>query len=345
MRILEALKVCCDKLGLLAAFHRLKNRDTLTVVMFHRVLPVESLAEADPDYTISDSLFSQCLAFFRRHYTIVGFDDLLGAQQGQTRLPWRGLLITFDDGWDDNLEFAVPRLADQAVPAMVFASTDAVADYHPWWWQEVLLAAMRHGRASYETLWKAIPDESSPPPDSERILRLLLRYGACAPDTRQTVLEPFAADHGGRHMLTPGRLRSLAEAGISVGSHGAGHLPLTMIADPGADIDRSRRALTNLLPGLASSTFSFPHGRHSPSVIAAAFSAGFRILFTSDAVLNRLTDGRPTRVLGRIEIPAHQIADRHGRLQSHRLATWLFLRPRHRLGPMAMAGATPASPG
>jgi len=337
MRIYEAAKVCCDRLGLLAAFHRLVNRDTLTVVMFHRVLPPGAMAGADPDYTVSDSLFSQCLAFFRRHYTIVGLDEVLAAQSGGTRLPRRGLLITFDDGWDDNLAFAVPQLAGQAVPALVFVSTDGVADDARWWWQEVLLAAIRQNRAGIEALWNAVPGDPSPPPDGERILRLLVRYGACAPEVRRKVLEPFAAAGSGRHMLTPARLRSLAEAGIAIGSHGAGHLPLTMIADPGADIEHARRALADWLAGEAGAALSFPHGRHSPAVIAAAFSAGYRLLFTSDTILNTLIRGRPARILGRIEIPAHEIADRHERLQSHRLAAWLFLRPRRNadLGPHA----------
>jgi peptidoglycan/xylan/chitin deacetylase (PgdA/CDA1 family) len=290
------------------------------------------MTDADPDYTISDGLLRQCLIFFRRHYAIVGFDDLLAAQRGQERLPPRSLLITFDDGWDDNLQFAAPRLADSALPALLFASTDAVVDAQNCWWQEVLLAALRQGRASYETLWNAIPGDPVPPADSERMLRLIVRYGACEAEIRQNLMEPYLIRPDDRHMLTPDRLRSLAEAGISVGSHGAAHLPLTMIADPGADIDRSRQALANLLPDKARAALSFPHGRYSPSVIAAALSAGFRFLFTSDAVLNGLDDGRPRCLLGRIEIAAHQIADCQGRLQSHRLATWLFLRPRRRLG-------------
>jgi len=69
-------------------------------------------------------------------------------------------------------------------------------------------------------------------------------------------------------------------------------------------------------------------------VMSAAFSAGFKLLFTSDAVLNRIVAGRPAPLLGRIEIPARQIADCHGRLQRQRLATWLFLRRRHHLGSL-----------
>jgi peptidoglycan/xylan/chitin deacetylase (PgdA/CDA1 family) len=334
MSIHEAAKICCDRLGLLAGFHRVVNRNTLTVVMFHRVLPAGGMAGSDSDYTISGELFDQCLLFFRRHYAVIGLDQVVSALDGRTRLPMRSLLITFDDGWDDNLEFALPYLAAQALPALIFVSTDPLVEDSSWWWQEVLLAALRQGGASFETLWCALADNEEAPRDPDRVLRLLLRYGACSSASRRVALAPFVANGAVRHMLTPERLRLVAEAGISVGSHGAAHLPLTMIADPVADMERSRRVLADLLSSKADAVLSFPHGRYSPPVISAAFSAGFQALFTSDAILNMVKDGRPARIMGRIEIPAHQISDQHGRLQTQRLATWLFLRSRHHLGSL-----------
>ncbi len=343
MGIHEAAKVCCERLGILAAFHRAMNHRTLTVVMFHRVLPAEAMGGADPDYTISDALFGQCLSFFRRHYTLVGIDDVLSARDGRTTLSGPSLLITFDDGWDDNLDFAVPYLAVAAMPALVFASADAVMDGRSWWWQEVLLAALRQGRAGYGPLWNAVPGEGAGPPASEPVLDLLVRYGLRSAEIRDEALARLAGNGAIRHMLTPARLQALAAAGIAVGSHGAAHLPLTMIDDPRGDMERSRRILGDLLAERFSNVLSFPHGCTSPKVTSAAFSAGFKLLFSSDAVLNRLAAGRPAPLLGRIEIPAAQIADVHGRLQPQRLATWLFLR-RHHLGtPGALAQAEGAS--
>lgn len=344
MGIHEAAKVCCERLGILAAFHRTMNHRTLTVVMFHRVLPAEAMGDADPDYTISDVLFGQCLSFFRRHYIVVGVEDVLSARDGRTRLSGPSLLITFDDGWDDNLDFAVPYLAAAAMPAVVFASTDAVMDGRSGWWQEVLLSALRQGRADYGTLWNAVPGGGPGPPASEAVLDLLVRYGICPPDIRDEALARLVGSDAIRHMLTPARLQALAAAGIAVGSHGAAHLPLTMIADPQTDMERSRRSLGDLLAGRFSDVLSFPHGRNSPEVTSAAFSAGFKLLFSSDAVLNLLVGGRPAPILGRIEITAGQIADRHGRLQRQRLATWLFLRPRNHLGSLrSLAEAQSAS--
>jgi peptidoglycan/xylan/chitin deacetylase (PgdA/CDA1 family) len=334
MGIHEAAKVCCERLGLLAAFHRAMNHQTLTVVMFHRVLPAETMGGADPDYTIDEALFGQCLSFFRRHYAIVGIDDVLSARGGRTRLGGPSLLITFDDGWDDNLDFAVPHLVSASMPALVFACADAVMDDQPGWWQEVLLAALRQGRASYGRLWNAVPGGGGRPPASEPVLDLLVRYGCCSAEIRHRALAPLAGHGVLRQILTPARLEAVAAAGMAVGSHGAAHLPLTMIADPLGDMQRSRQILGGLLGERFSEVFSFPHGRHSPEVMSAAFSAGFKLAFTSDALLNRLVAGKPAAILGRIEIPAKQISDGRGRLQPESLATWLFLRHRHHLGSL-----------
>lgn len=330
-------KVCGDGIGLLAAIHRLHNARTLTVVMFHRVLPPELMAGADPAYAVSTDLFRQCLTFFRRHYVIVDMEAVIAAQSGGKKLPGRSLLITFDDGWDDTLAFAAPCLATEAMPAAVFASADAIGDAGAWW-QEVLLAALRQGRASFGQLWNAIgaDDQASA---AAGPLDLLQRYAAVSTEIRDAALRPWRADGAARHMLTPERLGLLAAAGVTVGAHGATHLPLTMIDQPGADMERAWRSLRGWLGEGFRPVLSFPHGRYDPAVISAAFSVGFKLLFTSDGVLNQLVDGRPAAVLGRIEMAAGQLAGPDGRLLRHRLATWLFLRRRRHLGSLrSLAG-------
>src|SRR6266852_2685317 len=90
--------------GVLDALHRLRHRDTLTVVMFHRVT-AGGLADknADPGYSVPAPLFAECLCFFRQHYTVVGLEQLRASLRDGVPLPSHSLLITFDDGWQDNV--------------------------------------------------------------------------------------------------------------------------------------------------------------------------------------------------------------------------------------------------
>lgn len=317
--------------GALALRHRQRNAQTLTVAMFHRVTRPgsEAAAAADPLYKLAAPVFADCLDFFRRHYAVVGLDAVRAARAGGPPLPPRALLLTFDDGWRDNLEVAAPLLRAAGLPALVFIASDVLREPVPWWWQEILLRALRTGRLDCATLAAMAGADTPPgPADAPPALRLLLLYAALDPARRQAILAPLAAgtEAEGPHMLDPEGLRALA-ATMAVGAHGAAHLPLSMMPEPGADMARARAALDADLPGGTIETISFPHGRYDAAVLRAADAAGFRLLFTSDACLNAAPGGRPGRLLGRINIEAGAITDGAGRLDSARLATWMFNRP------------------
>jgi len=55
-------------------------------------------------------------------------------------------------------------------------------------------------------------------------------------------------DENQRVMLTPSQLTELTTAGVAIGCHGATHLPLSLLADPAADLKQSRHALAGWLP-------------------------------------------------------------------------------------------------
>jgi peptidoglycan/xylan/chitin deacetylase (PgdA/CDA1 family) len=337
-----ALRDLAHAAGLLGLRHRRRNRHTLTVAMFHRVVEPGTAAArtADPTYTVAAPLFAACLAFFRRHYAVIDLAALRASLAGGAPLPPRALLITFDDGWADNAAVALPLLRRAGLPAVLFAATDAVADAEPFWWQEVMLRALRTGRTDAATLWRDLaPAEAAALPVTGADLALLVRGAAVEAPFRTRLLAPFAAGMAaeGRHMLTPEALRALPAAGMAVAAHGAAHLPLTLCPSPAADLARARDGLAALLgPGAdAPPALSFPHGRYDAAVLRAAAATGFDLLFTSDACLNAAPEGRPASLLGRISIEAGEIVGADGRLAPARLAAWLFHRPIRRLAPDA----------
>ncbi|MCW2240904.1 peptidoglycan/xylan/chitin deacetylase (PgdA/CDA1 family) [Azospirillum canadense] len=315
----------------MAAYHRRRNAATLTVVMFHRVLPADRLVGADPEYTVSADLFAACLRFFRQHYNVVDLAEVLAARSSRRRLKERALLITFDDGWADNACVALPLLRQEGLPATVFVATDAVADPSPCWWQETLLRPLREGHVSYEALWRLLPGPSAPiPAGPDRELRLLLRFHDCDAAARARALAPFVDTAAQRHMMTLDMVRRLPSDGIAVGAHGASHMPLSFLPSPFADLARARTALAGLWNDGAGrpQTLACPHGRWSAEVAQAARAVGFQLIFTSEPWLNATVDGALSGdVLGRVDIPAHQIVAADGSLSPDRLATWLFTRP------------------
>jgi peptidoglycan/xylan/chitin deacetylase (PgdA/CDA1 family) len=99
----------------------------LRVLMYHKVNDVPG----NP-LTVPVSLFDEQMAQLRElGYSVVALDDVLAFYSDGVPLPRRAVLITFDDGYRDNLEHAAPILARHGYPAVVFVSVACLGDLRP----------------------------------------------------------------------------------------------------------------------------------------------------------------------------------------------------------------------
>lgn len=320
--------------GAFRLLHRLRNRDCLTVLMFHRVLPSDLAKRfcADSDYTVTPELLASVLQFCKRYHSPVGLEDVLASREGIRPLPRYPVLVTFDDGWRDNLDYAHPILQAAGVPWVLFAATDAVAA-PAIWWQEVLEWALRSGQATYDELWSAASGNGGGKYTSARTLSLLLRFGALSADKRDAILEPYAAAmqdiYGSRVALSAEDLRHLRGDLVGIGAHGSSHMPLSLVDHVERDISVAREWLTANVDVTTENSVSFPHGRYDNHTARIAREAGYRLLFTSDPVLNPCPHGwLKSDIVGRISIATADVAGADGVAMGQRLAPWLFLRER-----------------
>ncbi len=325
-------KTIAVKGGGLSLYHRLKHRERLTVLMFHRVLPEQLMDGADEEYTISTALLECLMKFVAANYNVVALNDVLKSRRREKPLPPFPLLVTFDDGWDDNAIHAAPVLAATKTPWTLFAATDAISSGEKWW-QEVLLAALRTGHVAYGDLRALTADDGRPMIDTEGDpeLSILVLYGALPPAKRDELLNRYLDKSlmqvAPRHMADWNTLRALQKSGVSIGGHGASHLPLTMLADPVNDLRQAQSIMREQLGENACTTMSFPHGRYSPAIAEAARELGTELLFTSDPILNKCAGGwLESDMIGRISISTSSVADGRGMLDLERAMPWLMLR-------------------
>lgn len=318
--------------GALDAWHRRRNRDRLTVIMYHRVLATRDprWATSDPEYTLPDDLFAETLRFYKKHYNVIGLDDLLSGR----RLPERPLLITFDDGWSDNEEYALGRLREAGLPALLFVVADAVDRKQPFW-QEQMITAWKSGRLDAQACQRIFADLGgwfgAAARDDLGPLRTLidaLEKTDAATRARQLASIATQLDDGIRYMITTEQLRALAAGGVAIGAHGQTHNPLTQV-DAGVELATARRVLEGLLAGRAVTTLSFPHGKFDDGVVARARDLGYQLLFTSVPELPAAA-GNGTRVLGRVGFTSETITGADGRFAPELLALHLFRKPHAR---------------
>jgi peptidoglycan/xylan/chitin deacetylase (PgdA/CDA1 family) len=99
----------------------------LRVLMYHKVNDVPG----NP-LSVPVSLFDEQMAQLRElGYTVVGLDDVLAFYRDDADLPPRPVLITFDDGYRDNLEHAAPVLERHGYPAVLFVPLAYLDDRRP----------------------------------------------------------------------------------------------------------------------------------------------------------------------------------------------------------------------
>jgi peptidoglycan/xylan/chitin deacetylase (PgdA/CDA1 family) len=103
------------------------------ILLYHRVAELES----DPQLLcVTPQHFAEHLEVLARDYHPLSLRDLCARQSPNLWRP-RSVVVTFDDGYADNLHQARPLLEKHDVPATVFAVAGEVTETHEFWWDDL----------------------------------------------------------------------------------------------------------------------------------------------------------------------------------------------------------------
>ncbi len=91
----------------------------VTIVMYHYVRPLKG-ARYPEIKGLSVEDFREQIAYIKRHYNVIGAEQLMDAAEGDGSLPPRSLLLTFDDGYADHFSWVLPVLSREKLPACFF---------------------------------------------------------------------------------------------------------------------------------------------------------------------------------------------------------------------------------
>lgn len=114
---------------------RWRKPGSLVVLMYHRVLPKDSplRRSEQPGMYVSPETLDLHVREVKRRFELVHLDDWLRrARQGQT-LPHIACALTFDDGWRDNHDFALPVLIKHQAPATIFLVSSYIGTFRRFW--------------------------------------------------------------------------------------------------------------------------------------------------------------------------------------------------------------------
>lgn len=226
----------------------------------------------------------QCLARYFRPMTLG--DAMTRANDGN--LPPRSVVLTFDDGYEDNLRVALPILEKHGVPATFFVATSFLQGTMMWN-DRIIEAARGTGKREHRGPWLGddAPFNVASDQDRHRLAtRIIDHIKHLAPDARLAMVEQFETDAGFRSterlMMNPDEVRELSERGMEVGGHTMTHPILTALPDDDAfaEITGGKKALETIIdkPLVC---FAYPNGKpgddytdvHAEMVQLAGFKA------------------------------------------------------------------------
>ncbi|MDI6720643.1 MAG: polysaccharide deacetylase family protein [Methanomicrobiales archaeon] len=103
------------------------------ILLYHRVVALDT----DPQLlSVTPEHFAGHLEYISEHYNPIGLSELHQALQ-IGNVPDKSVVITFDDGYADNLWNAKPLLEKYGVPATVFVTSSYVGSDKEFWWDDL----------------------------------------------------------------------------------------------------------------------------------------------------------------------------------------------------------------
>lgn len=271
------------------------------VLMYHRVLPDQARADSysADGIIVSPDTFRLQMQILRRRFHPLSLPEYV-AHLEEGRFPDNSCLVTFDDGWFDNHEYALPILEGTRVPAAVFIATDYIGTGRCFW-QESLSRLLAHaaglgGAAVSMFAGLARPDVPGLASGSRKLaIRQCidgLKHRSIAEVAELTTrVEDLLRTHGvsqsplhADRFMNWEQVTTLHRSGlVSIGSHCRSHVPLTRLTlgEASRELEESRQIIA-AQTGSAPIAIAYPNGDCNIEIGDAADRAGYKAAFTTE---------------------------------------------------------------
>jgi peptidoglycan/xylan/chitin deacetylase (PgdA/CDA1 family) len=265
---------------------------------------------------VAPDTFKQHLRALQEYFEFIHLSEWLDRKAKGSPLPGKACVLSFDDGWADNHEFAFPVLQELGIPATIFLVADMIgtramfwperlarmateiAAKHPRYWSHAELDWLRQMPVSYGF--------NGTLPDSEEISELIAAVKRLTDheihariDRIEAELQLECFDHP-PSLLDWEQVHEMTASGlIELGSHTCNHTRL----NSGTSADSLEHEVISSKQTIEEhsdckvSTFCFPNGDYSPQALelvrqhytgAVTTQSGWNTAQTDNYLLRRI---------------------------------------------------------
>ncbi len=242
----------------------------ILVLNYHRIGEPEATFFDRDLFSARQDSFDQQIAFLKEHFEIISptdLPDVCGKSNGQH------VMITFDDGYRDNYELALPILRRHNVPATFFICTGYIDEPTLPWWDRVAWMVRTSGRGSIPKGGWFDDDVAFEGSDRTAAIRTVLSRFKSLPAGQTESFMTFLAIATVRNpdvvpvenlWMSWEMIRKLRAAGMTIGAHTVRHHLLSRLPpdEQELEITGSRDRITNEV-GETPRAFAYPVGSRS----------------------------------------------------------------------------------
>ena len=110
------------------------DKHVTPIMMYHNV----NYSDKPWANTVSPEHFARQMAYLRdQRYNVVSFKEVVDSIWNKKKLPKKTVVITFDDGYEDNYKYAFPILKQYHFPAIIFVVTYVVGKPEFLTWEQI----------------------------------------------------------------------------------------------------------------------------------------------------------------------------------------------------------------
>lgn len=255
----------------------------LFILIYHRVL-----LRPDPLFpTECDAaVFEKHVCALARNFNLLPLGEAVKLLVAG-RLPARAACITFDDGYADNVEVALPILTRYSAPATFFIATDFLDGGRMW--NDSIIEAVRRAKGEEVDCTELGLGRYRLGSTEQRRLTIdsLLAWLKYLPQPERDekvsrISEIVGAELPSHLMMRSEHVRYLHDQGMEVGAHTASHPILARLSDAAArtEIVRGRERLEQLINAPVR-LFAYPNGKPGQDYLGKHVSMVKELGFTA----------------------------------------------------------------
>ena len=315
-----------SRLGLLNLWHW-KNRHKICVLMLHGVMAPHSQTSWTPlRPQISPDELKRTLDILSRYYKFITIDQTIDILEGKAAPIDNALLITFDDGYRNNIDYALPIFEQFGIKPILFVATGHLDSRLPFWFDRIDYALQQNMgelisfeyqgneycfdatslpalKASYQNFRDDCKYAFTDDIDMNQLFNALSEM---LESRSGKALRDICVEDDWSGIVSWEQLKETVKFNrIDVGSHTVDHWRLDSLSEPQiiAQLQQSKMRIEDEL-ATQCQYFCYPNGNYNELAVSLTKESGYRAAFATKGKLCKINDDLMT--LKRFSFPENK---------------------------------------